>query len=161
MRNKLRKHPEFDTIATLLENINIKLVSFRKEELTNRVFYQIVITNSDYTAGINECAISHKLLQPRLSLLENNREIDMEVTTPGIQRNIKDFYEFTVFINRQVRVYDSKIEAWIEGILSAVQEDEVTLHHAVIEDTKDIIDEYTIPNERIQKAKLAYAWEDM
>lgn len=161
MRNKLRKHPSFDTIVTLLENINIILVDFRKEELSNSVFYQIVITNSEHAAGINECAKSHKLLQPRLSLLENNREIDMEVTTPGIQRNIRDFYEFNAFINQQVKIYDSKIEAWISGMLTAVREDEVTLQHAVIEDTKDIIDEYLVPNNRIQKAKLAYAWEDM
>ena len=161
MINKLRKHPSFETIVSLLENININLVDFRKEELSNSVFYQIVITNSDHTTGIVECAKSHKLLQPRLSLLENNREIDMEVTTPGIQRNLRDFYEFNVFVNRAVKIYDSKISAWIEGILAAVEGDEVTLHQAVIEDTKDIIDEYQIPNERIQKAKLAYAWEDM
>jgi ribosome maturation factor RimP len=161
MTNKLRKHPSFETIFSLLEHININLVDFRKEELSNSVFYQIVITNDDHTAGINECAASHKLLQPRLSVLEKDREIDMEVTTPGIQRNIRDFYEFNVFLNRAVKIYDSKVSAWIEGILSAVEGDEVTLHHAVIEDTKDIIDEYRIPNQRIQKAKLAYAWEDM
>ena len=161
MINKLRKHPSFETILSLLENISINLVDFRKEELSNSVFYQIVITNSDHTAGIVECAQSHKLLQPRLSVLENNREIEMEVTTPGNQRNMRDFYEFNAFLNRAVKIYDSKISAWIEGILTVVEGDEVTLHHAVIEDTKDIIDEYKIPNERIQKAKLAYAWEDM
>ena len=161
MVNKLREHPSFETIAPLLENIGLKLVDFRKEELTNSVFYQIVITNDDHTCGINECAKAHKLLQPRLSLLELNREIDMEVTTPGIQRSIRDFYEFSVFLNRSVRIYDNKISAWIEGILTAVSEDDVTLQHAVIEDTKDIIDEYRISNDRIHKAKLAYAWEKM
>ncbi|NCB00717.1 MAG: ribosome assembly cofactor RimP [Spirochaetia bacterium] len=161
MRNKLRKHSAFDTIAPLLEQINIKLVDIRKEELSNSVFYQIVITNSEHNCGIDECAKTHKLLRPRLSILENDSDIDMEVTTPGIQRNFRDFYEFSVFLNRPVRIYDNKISAWLEGILTDVKEDEVTLHNAVIEDTKDIIDEYRIPNDRIQKAKLAYAWENM
>jgi ribosome maturation factor RimP len=94
-------------------------------------------------------------------LVENERDIDMEVSTPGIQRNMRDVYEFEVFVGRRCRILDSNKELWYEGVIESVDEQSVTLGLAQIEDSKEIIGTHKIPYSQIQKAKLTYAWEDI
>ncbi len=161
MKNKLRKDPSFAVIAPLMNSIGLSLVDVRREELSQSVRYLITITNSDSTAGIDECSKAHKLLQTRLSLVENERDIDMEVSTPGIQRNIRDVYEFEVFTGRRCRILDSSKELWFTGIIESCDEVSITLGQTQVEDNKEIIGTHTIPYSQIQKAKLTYAWEDI
>ncbi|MDC7246326.1 MAG: ribosome assembly cofactor RimP [Sphaerochaetaceae bacterium] len=161
MRDRLRNDSSFKAIAPILKPIGLTLVDVRRDELSSSVRYTITITNEDHTAGIDECSKAHRLLQTRLTLLENDRDIDMEVSTPGIQRNIRDVYEFEVFTSRRCRIYESDENGWIVGIIESADEHQVTLAQAEREDNKEKIGTHQIPYSRIQKAKLTYAWEDI
>lgn len=161
MQNSIRQDAMFQEISSVLNPIGLLVVDIRRSDHHDTVHVVTTITTSDHTAGIDECAKAHKILFPRLSLLIGDRNLDLEVSTPGIQRNFRDIYEFSLFAGKRCRVYDTAIAAWVEGIIASAGDDTVELTDAVREDETEVHATYQIPHSRIQKAKLAYAWEDM
>jgi ribosome maturation factor RimP len=88
------------------------------------------------------------------------RDLQLEVSTPGLQRNLKDVYEFTLFVGKRVRVYDTTKEAWLSGIIQNSNDSSVTLSEVFIDDDKEMIETMVVEFASIQKAKLDYRWED-
>jgi len=74
------------------------------------------------------------------------QDIYLEVSSPGIDRIIKDGSEFTFYIGRGIRCYRIDISDWTAGILTAANEKEITLQG---EDG-----EIVLPYETIAKARL-------
>ena len=73
----------------------------------------------------------------------------MELTSPGIEHNIKNAAEFAVFAGRAVRVWDKTVTDWVSGKIKAADDKSVTLE---AEDGK----EFTVSYENIAKAKFDY-----
>ncbi len=95
--------------------------------------------------GIEDCEKVYKAIMPRIELVEASTEINLEVTSPGITRTIKNAVEFAVFIDREVKIMLSD-ETWIEGSILGANPQEVSLR---MEDhTREI------PLVDIRKAKL-------
>ena len=95
--------------------------------------------------GIDDCETVHKTILPRIELAEENHEVNLEVTSPGITRNIKNAAEFAIFIDREVRILLEN-EEWVEGSIIGANPDTVTIR---IDDEKK-----EIPVPDIRKAKL-------
>jgi ribosome maturation factor RimP len=161
LQNSITEDALFKEISTVLNPIGLQVVDARKDKHRETTHVVVIITTEDHRAGIDECAKAHKILFPRLSLMQGDRHLDLEVSTPGVQRSFRDIHEFTLFTGKRCRVYDSRIRAWVEGIISESQDGQVILRNATVEDTSDLHEEYHIPYSQIHKAKLAYAWEDM
>ena len=51
----------------------------------------------------------------------------MEVTSPGMERNIKNAAEFALFVNQYARVWDTEITDWIPGKIISASNASVTL----------------------------------
>ena len=161
MQDSIRHDALFKELSAVLAPIGLRIVDIRREEHREATHVVVTITNGDHTAGIDDCAKAHRIIFPRLTLLGGTRDIDLEVSTPGVQRTFRDSYEFSLFTGKRCRVYDSSRGVWIEGIIEQPTEEEVILSQARIEDAKEILETYHIPHNHVQKAKLAYAWEDM
>ena len=161
MQNSIEKDALFQEISAVLQPIGLRVVDVRSDEHRDATHVVVTITNTGHTAGIDDCAKAHRIIFPRLSLLGGERNLDLEVSTPGVQRIFRDLHEFALFEGKRCRVYDSGPGAWIEGIIGPLSESEVVLYNASIEDSKETMETYHIPHGRVQKAKLAYAWEDM
>jgi len=161
LQDTIRKDKLFIDASTVLAPLGVQVVDVRKSESGATLSISIVIKTTAHEVTVGDCAKAHRVLYPRFSLMELNRDIELEVSTPGIQRTIRDIYEFSLFLGRRCRVYDNRRSAWIEGIIQEDRGNCVVLANARVEDTSDVIDEYLIPYEQIQKAKLAYAWEDV
>ncbi len=157
----LEKDKLFIDASTVLAPLGLQVVDVRKSESGATLSISVVIKTNTHEVTVGDCAKAHRVLYPRFSLMELNRDIELEVSTPGIQRILRDIYEFSLFIGRRCRIYDNRKGAWIEGIIQADSDRNVVLTKACVEDTTDVMDEYHIPYEQIQKAKLAYAWEDV
>jgi ribosome maturation factor RimP len=67
--------------------------------------------------GIDDCARVHRAIMPRLELAFPKRDIHVEVSSPGIDRRIKDGAEFVHYIGRPVSCYRTDISGWTSGIL--------------------------------------------
>lgn len=99
--------------------------------------------------GINDCAKVHRLLMPRLEALLNAQDISMEVTSPGLTRNIKNAAEFALFVGKNVRVWDTDAADWTSGVIESAGTESLELKVSGTGETK------MFAYEHIAKAKLA------
>ena len=83
-------------------------------------------SRSDET-GVEDCARAHRLILPRLELAFPGKDIYLEVSSPGIDRLIKDGSEFSHYIGREVRCYRTDISDWTTGILRSADEEKIVL----------------------------------
>ncbi len=105
--------------------------------------------------GVNDCAKVHRVLLPRMEALLNSQDIYMEVTSPGMERLIKNAAEFALFTGRFVRVWDSSVTDWVPGRIKSSDSESLTLEIMQTEKTgQDQPEIRSIPFARIAKAKL-------
>ncbi|MDR2795463.1 MAG: ribosome assembly cofactor RimP [Spirochaetaceae bacterium] len=97
---------------------------------------------------INDCARVHRAILPRLELAFPSQDIYIEVSSPGIERRIKDGAEFVHYIGRPVSCYRTDISGWTSGIL--ISSDDA---HIVIKGKDGMT---SLSYDIIAKAKLAY-----
>ncbi len=161
MERKLFTQREYLNLEPLISAMGLILVEAVKDFYGSTDKYRITITNKENKITLNDCEKVHRMLQTRLSLLDDTRDLDIEVSTPGITRTIKDAGEFSLFHECICRVFDGDLSQWVRGVITDSDETILTLAQAVNEETKEHIGTFTIPYSRIQKAKLAYGWEDI
>ena len=98
--------------------------------------------------SINDCARVHRAILPRLELAFPGQDIYIEVSSPGIERRIKDGAEFVHYIGRPVSCYRTDISDWTSGILESTDDT-----HIVIKGKNGMI---SLSYDTIAKAKLSY-----
>jgi ribosome maturation factor RimP len=101
--------------------------------------------------GLEDCSKVHRAIIPRLDLAFSQEDYSVEVSSPGIDRHIKDGSEFALFVGRGVRCYRSDISGWTGGILLSSDEKQIVL--------KDRDETITLSYDVIAKAKLDYSYE--
>ncbi len=113
------------------------------------------VSEVNSSIGIEDCAKVHRVLLPRLEAVLNSQDIYMEVTSPGMERNIKNAAEFALFEGRFVRVWDQEVSDWVPGRVTSSDSESVTLEVVHGEDVESAVAEQKrIPYVRISKAKL-------
>jgi ribosome maturation factor RimP len=77
--------------------------------------------------GLEDCSMAHRAILPRLELAFPAQEIYLEVSSPGIDRIIKDGSEFVHYIGQGIKVYRTESSSWMSGKLSAADEEKIVL----------------------------------
>jgi ribosome maturation factor RimP len=150
----------FAEYAPLLEALGTTLVDIHRVDRGLTVAVEVTIMAKDHEVSIDDCSKVHKLVYPRLEMQLGERDLQLEVSTPGLQRSFKDVYEFTLFEGKRVRVYDSGYAQWISGIIAGTDGNSVVLTSVQIGDSHETLESLSIELAKIQKAKLDYRWED-
>ena len=96
--------------------------------------------------SIEDCARAHRLIMPRLELAFPGKDINLEVSSPGINRLVKDGSEFSHYIGRELRCYRTDISDWTVGVLTAADGEKIVL----LEDGEEKVLSYNT----IAKARL-------
>lgn len=161
LQTGIESNPLFREFEPLLSPLGITIVDINRTEHGMTSAVSIIIKTNDHEVNVDDCAKVYNLVYPRLELKTGDRDLQLEVSTPGLQRNLRDVYEFSLFIGRRVRVYDSNRDAWISGIIAGTDSTGVTLDGVTVEDQKEEIGTCIVPFEQIHKAKLEYRWEDV
>ena len=156
----IQKNKLFMEYEPLLNAMGIALVEINRVDRGNSVIVTMVIVAKETEVSIDHCAKVYRLAYPRMELQLGERDLQLEVSTPGLQRTFKDVYEFSLFTGKRARVYDTSKEAWVSGIITQADEKSVQLAQVYIEDEKEMIDTMSVEFSVIQKAKLDYRWED-
>lgn len=144
----------------LLEAMGITLVDINRIDRGKNVTVTMVIVAKEAEVSVDHCAKVYRLVYPRMELQLGERDLQLEVSTPGLQRTLKDVYEFSLFTGKRVRVYDMSKEVWVSGIIAQADQTSVQLSQVYIEDAKEMIETMSVAFSDIQKAKLDYRWED-
>ena len=141
----LQQMPYFEECAKVICAMGFSLVELNIARQRGSVQVAAVIARQG-DVGIEDCAAVHQVLQARLEALLGARDLQMQVSSPGITRTLKHAGEFSCFEGRMARVWHIPSADWAEGrIVSSTDE-------AVILDGKDGQKEF--PYSEISKAKL-------
>ena len=135
--------------AVLVEGLGYKLVDLKiiPAKTITKISAIVTTVNPDENMGVNDCAKVHRVLLPRLEELLGTEDTTMELTSPGIEHNIKNAAEFAVFKGRNVRVWDKEITDWIGGKIISADDKSVTME-------KENGEQITELFEKIAKAKF-------
>ncbi len=121
----------FNESSQIVEKENFSLVELQIVPQHGNIHVTAVIAskNPEKDIGVADCSKVHRSLQAELiSLLEYPEDkVFMEVCSPGLERNIKNAWEFTVFTGRKVRVWDKTVSDWVGGTLLNSDTSQVTL----------------------------------
>lgn len=125
----LDKTPHYTECARVAETLGYLLVELRIVPQKGSVRILAVITGKDTSAviGVSDCSKAHHALLPRLQELLGTEDTYMELTSPGLERNIKNAAEFPLFTGRKVRVWDTETNDWVGGKIVAADTKSVTL----------------------------------
>lgn len=141
----------YSDCAPLVEGLGYKLVELKivPAKTVTKISAIVAPADPSVNMGVNDCAKVHRALLSRLEALLGTEETSMELTSPGIEHNIKNAAEFTVFTGWNVRVWDKIVTDWISGKIISADEKSVKLE---TEDGKTTSFSY----ENIAKAKFVY-----
>jgi ribosome maturation factor RimP len=106
------------SLQAVLDGLGLRLVELTVSRHRGSVQIKAVIYNGA-SVGTDDCAKAHRAITPRLELAFSGQDIYLEVSSPGINRQIKDGTEFACYINRGVRCYRTDISDWTAGILES------------------------------------------
>lgn len=142
--------PFYAECAPLVEGFGFFLVDLKLAKSKTLVKISAMISPKDVNASVSvaDCAKVHHALLPRLQALLETENTSMELTSPGIEHNIKDAREFVFFHGKRIRVWSREKSDWIIGALLKSDEKKLVL-------TTDDGNEVCIPLADIAKAKFA------
>lgn len=108
--------PYFADYEQLVDGLGYKLVELHIiHQKTLWLIKAVIYTKAG--VGIDDCAKVHRALLARAEVLLNSQDIQMEVSSPGLSRMIKNAREFQAFIGENVKVLDTSHAEWLEGEL--------------------------------------------
>jgi ribosome maturation factor RimP len=136
--------------AAPLQQLGVSVLEWFFSVKGTQVHIQLTICAKG-SVGVQDCSRVHRLIQARAELLYKDSDIHVEVSSPGIDRNLKDAREFGLLQGRGVRCYRTDISDWTAGRVVSADDTKVS-----IENKLGIAD---IPFGIIAKAKLDYSQE--
>jgi ribosome maturation factor RimP len=124
------KNAEADSLKQPLEEVlkglKYGLVELSVSRQKSGVRIRLVIYNGS-AIGTDDCSKVHRAVMPRLELAFEGQDIYLEVSSPGIDRLIKDKAEFAFYRGRGVKCYRGDITEWTAGILESFDEEGIVL----------------------------------
>lgn len=136
--------------APLVEGLGYYLVELKitRSGKTLKISAVIASKDSSVEIGVDDCSKVHHALLPRLEALLGTDNTYMELTSPGMERNLKNAAEFAFFKGKEVRVWDKNVSDWQSGTIKSSDDKSVILE-------KDG-EEKTFLFENIAKAKFIH-----
>jgi ribosome maturation factor RimP len=113
--------PLRESLEEVLKALGFCLVELTVSRQRGSVQIRTVIYNGN-AIGTDDCSKVHRVIMPRLELAFPESDIYLEVSSPGIDRLIKNSSEFAYYTGKGVRCYRTDISDWTAGILESADE---------------------------------------
>ena len=137
--------PHFTDYEQLVTGLGYKLVDLQIVHQKSMWLVKAVIYSRN-GVGIDDCSKVHRVLLSRAEVLLNSQDIQMEVSSPGLNRVIKNAAEFQAFIGENIKVLEVSCSDWLEGELLSADTTSIRL--------KTLSEQRDIRYADIKKAKL-------
>ena len=137
--------PHFTDYEQLVTGLGYKLVDLQIVHQKSMWLVKAVIYSRN-GIGIDDCSKVHRVLLSRAEVLLNSQDIQMEVSSPGLNRVIKNAAEFQAFIGENIKVLEVSCSDWLEGELLSADTTSIRL--------KTLGEQRDIRYADIKKAKL-------
>lgn len=153
IRNELQNKELYISLEPITDAAGYYLIELSEHEKDGNCTIHAVIQSKNGNTSINDCTKVHRLIFPRIELLRESRDVYLEVSTPGIQRVLKDAAEFRAFVGKPMRILTDQDDDWIDVELFQVTENSIMI-------TTKQDEQRELPFRAVRKAKLVYNWED-
>lgn len=118
----------FKELEPLAASLDLILVDCRMQQTRFGVVVQVVVFR-DTGLGTDDCAALHRVVGPRLELLYENKDLKLEISSPGLDRKFRTVREYVIFRGRGVHVV-CKSGREYRGILSDADANSCTVVQA-------------------------------
>ncbi|MDY5931210.1 MAG: ribosome assembly cofactor RimP [Candidatus Ornithospirochaeta sp.] len=149
----------FAEIESLVSSLGLRTVEASRSEHQGTTSIRCILMHPEREITTDDLAKAYNLIYPRYQILLSDRDLELEVSSPGLQRNLKDVHEFSLFAGKDARVYCVSRSSYIIGRIVSAEEGSLVLGSYRIEDSGEEGDSVRIPFSDIAKAKLEYRWE--
>ena len=159
MEYSLQKEKYYNLLEPVISGLGHSIVELKGRPVQQQLHINLVIYNNNGVT-IGDCADVHRAVMARVEMAEGERDIHLEVSSPGIGRNIKSLDEFEVFAGKSVKVLAGLDEDWIKGIIGGIQGNSADDNGEQIfqlmekDETGNLVLKREIPVSDIRKAKL-------
>jgi ribosome maturation factor RimP len=118
--------PVFDLLLPVVEGLGLSLVELTVSRHKRSVQARFVVFKAG-GIGVADCSAVHRAAQGRLEIAFAGSDVYIEVSSPGIDRTVKDASEFRYYIGQRVRCYLAELSAWVEGVLESADRERLVL----------------------------------
>ncbi len=127
MERKNRENSLVNSIEPVVKGLGFSLVEFSSHRNRSNLTINVIIYKE---SGVNlaDCSTVYKTILPRIELVEDTRSVNLEVSSPGLSRNIKTVDEFEIFLGRKVRILKKDDSEWIHGSIESIENNSVNLN---------------------------------
>ena len=118
-----------EALETLVRELGLELVEldvFRGKSRCAMAQIRAIVYKPG-ALGTDDCSKVHRAILPRLELAFPGYDLSVEVSTPGIARQVKDGVELALYRGRGVRLWRTDISDWSAGLLEAADEQGITI----------------------------------
>lgn len=149
----LDSYPHYTECEKIVSGLGFHLIELKISPQNGVVKIDATITGEDSTKtiSVNDCSRVHKVLLEALEEMLGTDNTYMELSSPGLERSIKNAAEFKFFTGREIKIFDKNASDWISGKLVSSDEKSVALEIKT-EDGKS--ENKVFPLEEIAKAKF-------
>ncbi len=125
----LDSFPHYTECESIVSGMGYHLVELKFSKKGSTTYISAAITGEDASVniGVNDCSKVHRVLLEKIEEMISSDDTYMELTSPGMERNIKNAAEFALFKGREVRVWDKTITDWVGGKVVSSDDKSITL----------------------------------
>ena len=115
-----------DSVKPIVESLGFRIVELHTAVVRGTTHVDLVVYRPE-GVGIDDCAGIHRTILPRIEVLLGDRDVTVQVSSPGIDRTLKSDAEFSVFAGRGVRVLLTGATEWLAGVIGGAGEQAVEI----------------------------------
>ncbi len=142
--NSYEENELFSVIKPVCDGYDASIVRLSSAVINKTLQINLVLYQKG-GIGIDQCGTISRAVMPRIEVWAENRDVSLEISSPGIGRILKDAYEFQVFAGEKIQLLiDSQ---WLTGDIVEAGTESVDIKTENGETVKYMFDS-------IQKAKL-------
>jgi ribosome maturation factor RimP len=121
-----RPDPLREALEPVAQGLKLSLVEITVSRHRGSTQIRIVVYK-DGDIGLEDCSAFHRAALPRLELALAGQDLYVEVSSPGVDRLIKDGAEFRHYSGRLIRCYRTDSSDWFPGLLVSSDENGIVL----------------------------------
>ncbi|MFP4562069.1 MAG: ribosome maturation factor RimP [Spirochaetia bacterium] len=136
-----------EVIEPLLKGFGYCIVELKVKQIRDGNSRIHLVIHNPSGVTVDDCSRVYKAVLPVLTVTMDTQDVHLEVSSPGITRNVKEGRELACFIGREIAFMLPGRSEWTEGLLLEAGPEEIRVRTGGAETT--------VPLSDLKKAKLA------
>lgn len=150
MLQSIEQDALYPVVLPILEKMGYSVVELRSHRVRDTLHVNLVIYSAK-GVSIEDCSEVYRTIFPRMQVVGDDRDLHLEVSSPGLTRNLKTSDEFAIFAERTVRLLVGEDVDWVSGKIVNADDEAVVLETST--------GRRRVTYDTIRKAKLDIAEE--